>query len=305
MCDIASLEVVDPATGRVLVRNGVTLAFFVERAVHECGEALRDVLDAFLSSVPNGSLKWAVPSGTSEDWRPLGPSVLERIHGSLSLRRAARNLTAFRLNDAAGAAPRYGFTLADRYRDKPDSMLLVQMTLPIDAAASVRADATVELACRVAALLSPVAGYCAPALAYADAQQTEAFERLRGLALRYPGYDVAMNDLTRMRIGRRVRGARWVTVLGPTLVGALGGPGALRSGLPADVEIRQAGTATILRAGRTPEVGDSGACAPTPLLRAVARLLEPVTWFRETKMLLWLANFDDELLARWERRFLD
>ena len=306
MDDIAPLEITDTATGRVLVRNGVTLALFLDRAVHECSDELIQVFDLFLASVPPDALKWAVVSATSEDWRPVDASVIQRIRESMEPAGARkRKLTAFRINDAAGAAPQYGFTLAGRYKDKPDSVTLVQMTFPIHAVDVKHAQGTFDFASRVAALLSPVGGYCAPSLLQADAQQSEAFERMRGLALRHPGYDAAMNDLTRMRLGRQVRGARWVTLLGPALLEAVGGMEALRKALPPEVDLSQAGATTVIRAGATPELGDKNRQIDTPLLRAVARVLEPITLFREAKMLLYLANFDEDLLDRWERRFLD
>ncbi|HSV58246.1 MAG TPA: type VI immunity family protein [Variovorax sp.] len=306
MEDIAPLEITDSATGAVLVRNGVTLALFLDRRVHECSDALIQAFDLFLASVPADALTWAVVSATSEEWRPVDASVIARIRESMEPAGARkRKLTAFRINDFAGAAPQYGFTLADRYKDKPDSMTLVQMSFPMHAVDAGHADGTCDFVGRVAALLSPVAGYCAPSLLQADAHQSEAFERIRGLALRYPGYDVAMNDLTRLRLGPRVRGARWITLLGAALLESAGGFELFRKALPVEMEMSQAGATTLIRAGRTPELGDTNRQLETPLLRAVARVLEPITLFREAKMLLYLANFDEDLLDRWERRFLD
>lgn len=306
MQDIAPLEIIDNASARVLVRNGVTLAMFLDRPVHECSEALNQALDLYLASVPPDALKWAVVSATSEEWRPLDGVALQRIRESLEpIGARKRKLTAFRINDAAGDAPQYGFTLADRYKDKPDSMLLVQMTFPIEASHASHADATFDLVCHMAEILSPVSGYCAPALLQADAQQSEAFERIRGVALRHPGYDAAMNDLTRLRVGRQLRGARWISLLGAEVLQALGGVDALRKALPPEVTLGQAGDTTVIRAGRVPELGDTNRQVGTPLLRTVARALEPVTMFGEVKMLLYLADGDEDLLERWERRFLD
>jgi hypothetical protein len=71
------------------------------------------------------------------------------------------------------------------------------------------------------------------------------------------------------------------------------------------VEVRQTGGVVIIQAGRVPELGDRNRQQDLPLLRAVARLLEPVTLFRELDLLSYFANFDEDLLQRWERRFLD
>ena len=61
----------------------------------------------------------------------------------------------------------------------------------------------------------------------------------------------------------------------------------------------------MIRAGTRPEIGDTNRNIDTPLLRAVARVLEKITLFIELNLLSYVANFDDDLLRRWERRFLD
>jgi hypothetical protein len=132
-----------------------------------------------------------------------------------------------------------------------------------------------------------------------------AFMEIRHIAQRYPGYDVAVNDLTQLDIGARVRGARWITLLGPALAESLSGLDAIRAALPADVDVRDVAGIAMIRAGRTPELGDTNRKVEMPLLRAVARVLEPVTMFREVNLLSYFANFDDDALRRWERRFLD
>jgi len=308
MADIKSLELSDPASGTVDVRNGVTLTYFLEQFVFECSDALTAVFDLFVAGTRPGMLQWAVVNATSEQWRPVDEAVIKRMRDSLApVGARKRKFTAFRVNDYGDEAPQYGFTLADRDKDKdqPDSLTLVQMTFP----PVVVDEAHVENLCgfidQCTALLKPVSGYCAPSLLPSESRQSVALAKIAGIALRHPGYDVAVNDLTQLDIGHKVRGARWITLLGPALQERLGGIEQVKRALPKEIEVRDvAGTATI-RAGKTPELGDRNQQVDTPLLRDVARLLEPITLFGEVDMLSNFANFDDNLLRRWERRFLD
>lgn len=305
---IPPIEERDLDNGKVLVRAGVVLAFFLEPCVHECSEALTAVFDRFLSLVPAARLRWAVVNATSEQWREVDAKILRRMRDYLAPSGSRqRRFTAFRINDFGDEAPQYGFTLSERVRDPgyPDSRTLVQMTFPLDMVGAESSGTLCGWIDEFATLLQPAYGYCAPGLLASDARQTAAFMKIRPLAQRYPGYDVAVNDLVQLDIGDRVRGARWITLLGPVLTERLGGIEAIREALPADVMIHEVEHVAILRAGLVPEIGDVNRRQAIPMLRAVARVLEPVTLFDEVNLKSYFANFDDDLLRRWERRFLD
>jgi hypothetical protein len=305
---IDPVERVDTDTGRILVRNGVTLAFFLDRLVYERCEEIIEVFDLFIEAIPPGALKWAIASATSERWRAVDDALLQRMRASLRPPGAKkRGLTGFRVNDSAGSAPEYSFRVLDSGRDKdfPDARTLVQMAFPPSSMKEEQVAGLVELVDRMAAVLRPVSGYCSPGLLTSTAQEGEAFGMLKGIALRHPGYDVEMNEFTQLEIGNRVRGARWITLLGPFLAQQLGGVDAIRAALPPEVDVRESGGVVVIQAGRTPEVGDRNRKQDLPLLRAVARLLEPVTLFGEGDLLSYFANFDEDVLRRWERRFLD
>jgi hypothetical protein len=303
-----SIEVKDPASGQVLVRNGIILVFFLETYVYECSGGLTSAFDRFVETVPVESLKWAVVNATSEEWRNADAKTVKRMRDSLAPSGARkRKFTAFRVNDFADEAPQYSFMISDRDKDEeqPVSRTLVQMTFPPSAANEDGVDIFCKLVSEFTALIKPSYGYCAPGLLASDARQAAAFVQIRHLARRYPGYDVAINDLTQLDIGPRVRGARWISLLGPDLVKALNGRDAIRKALPAAVEVRDIAGTLMIRAGRLPELGDANRRLETPLLRSVARVLEPVTMFGELNLRSYFANFDEDVLRRWERRFLD
>jgi hypothetical protein len=182
---------------------------------------------------------------------------------------------------------------------------LLQINFPASYADDDRVDALFSLVTTLAQRLEPVSGYCSPSLLPSDAHQSAAFLALRPLALRFPGYDVAMNDLAALELGDRVRGARWISLLGPAPLAALGGLDALRTALPKPIEVLDLAGTVAIRAGRLPEIGDVNRREDTPLLKAVARALEPITLFSEVDLLSHFADFDEELLSRWERRFLE
>lgn len=308
MTTMKSVQKKDSATGKVYVRNGVTLAFFLDQFVHECSDALTAVFDLFVTRTPPDALKWAIVNATSENWREVDARAMKRMRDSLAPAGARkRKFTAFEFNDFGDEAPQYSFILSDRSKNKEqkDSRTLVQMTFPPSIIDDEHIDDLCSQIAEFTALLKPVSGYCSPSLLPADSPRDAAFAKIRSIALRHPGYDVAMNEMTQSDIGMRVRGARWVTLLGPSLLGQLGGINALRSALPTEVEVQDVAGIAMIKAGRSPELGDKNRKLDIPHLRAVARILEPITLFREIDLLSYFADFDEDLLQRWERRFLD
>jgi hypothetical protein len=154
--------------------------------------------------------------------------------------------------------------------------------------------------------LDYLCGYCSPAVVqmlYALGSSTS--KELRGLALRYPGYDLPSNTDTSLSLGRHVRGARWITWLGPELTAVLGGITALRKALSSPIELEALSNGVMIRAGTVPELGDVNRQIDTPLLRKVAKALEPVTLFGDQFSRIYRLSGDEDLLRRWERRFLD
>ncbi|SFU99461.1 type VI immunity family protein [Pseudoduganella namucuonensis] len=302
------IEKVDRSTGLVLLRDGLTLAFFSGRALDELSDGLIAALDLFVEAIPADTLAWAVVSATAEEWRELTPALMKRMRDSLKPPGVGkRKRTAILVNDAADAAPRYSFTVAGGPRDErfPEARTWVQMTFPPAMAENGQTERTFELVLAMARLLQPDYGYCAPALVTSATDLDFGYASAKGIALRHPGYDVEINRMSRLDIGGLTRGARWITLLGPELTRRLRGIAAIRAALPPPIDVRDEEGVVVIRAGAIPELGDTNRRQDTPLLRAVARLLEPVTKFGEIDLLSYFADFDEDLLRRWERRFLD
>jgi hypothetical protein len=157
---------------------------------------------------------------------------------------------------------------------------------------------------QVAERLPYDSGYASLALTMgADSQQSAFAQTVRKWAFRHPGFDVASNDATRHALGTKLRGPYWLTFVGPTAVAALGGAASLGKKLPKDVAVQKVGDGLMLRASQLPEVGDVNRLDNLPTLRAMAKVLKPVTLLDDNFLDL---NFvDEESRARWERRHLD
>lgn len=308
MAGIEKFQVVDPDSGRVIVRAGVLLALFSVRSVHEQTESILALLEHYLACIPAGSLQWAITSATVEQWRPLDSTALQRCKAGLTKEGAAkRRLTAFHLSDHGAGAPEYAFELVGKPRgdDFPDAATLVQMSFPMGQVSGDRVDDFAAQVLEFGRLFNFTSGYCSPSFLFSPLHVEDAFAAMRGPALRHPGFDVHCNDRSRLRIGRRIRGARWITFLEREALDAIGDFEILQNLLPSTVVVAELPSGVAIRAGRVPEIGDSNRRLNTPLLRAVASPLEPITWFGEPHMLSYFADFDDSLLERWERRLLD
>ena len=218
-----------PDTGRVYLREALIVAFFFPPPIAEAAEGLGRVLDLYVAAIPPGSLTWSSIGASSEEWKPVGRTTIQRCRDQLKREAAAkRKLTSFELTDGqvGGDARGYGIAVLGSPggdQDLPDELCLVQMEFPMETLDATTADKFVDLCKQIAGLVPYVSGYASAGLQWAELHRSEAAAESRGLAMRHPGYDVEMNDSACLRLGRRVRGARWLTFLGDELVAAVDG----------------------------------------------------------------------------------
>jgi hypothetical protein len=308
MQDLPTIVQKDAESGKIALRNAVVLACFVHRPVHEICEHVAAMLDEYLSCIPADALTWAIPNASAEQWKPIDQKTLPGIKKLLDPQGAkARDLTSFRLADSAGEAPAFEFRFAGKPKSykSPPAGSLVQMVFPIETAREAYVDGLVDRVKRLSAMIDFSYGYCSPALLYRELRLVYAYPDLRGLAMRHAGYDVQNNLQAAWGMGVRARGARWITMLGTQLQAELGGAAKLERAFGGTIGVEPLGTALMIRAGRVPEIGDTNRREDTPLLRTLAKVLEPVTAFDEKDLVFGRFEDDDVLLQRWERRFLD
>ncbi|MFK7990821.1 MAG: type VI immunity family protein [Sandaracinaceae bacterium] len=142
--------------------------------------------------------------------------------------------------------------------------------------------------------------YVAPAFVCGDESlKDEAGEAIGPLAMRHPGMDVANNKTTSYFLGRKTRGARWVTFLSADLASQLN-----LSVLSevADIRISHMEHGIRTMASEAPEIGDKTQQVDTPGLRAVAAALRPIS-FSGDHNLSRLLGGDRTRVTEWEKRF--
>lgn len=308
MPDIASISQKDPDNGKVALRNAVVLAYFVHRPVDEICDSVAAMLREYLSYIPPQALNWTIPNASAEQWKPITDKTLPAIEKLLDRQGVrARDLTSFRLADTSGQAPAFEFQFVGKPKSykNPPAGSLIQLTFPIETVKAAYVEGLIERVKRLSAMIDFSYGYCSAALLYRELSIDAVYPKLRGLAMRHPGYDVQNNTQAAWGMGLKARGARWVTLLGPQLERALGGDAKLQSALGGGISVERVGAGSMLRAGVQPEIGDTNRREGTPLLRAMAKALEPITAFGEADLVFGDFEDDDVFLNRWERRFLD
>ncbi len=296
--------------GRTFLRESFVVAFFLPGPIVATVAGIERAFDLFLAMIPDGVLRWESVGASSEEWRPVNKTTVSRCKAQLRPDAAAkRELTSFELADGevGGDVPRYAFTVVGGQlsSDVPNEQTLVQISFPIDTVMTGDVDAFVIKLLGFAVMLPFSSGYGSPAIQWAELNLDSAIAQTRGIVLRHPGYDVNMNETGRTWLGPRVRGARWLTFLGPEILTRLGGADALHAELPNTFEFYAAGEGLLLRAGHLPEIGDTPKKVDVPMLRTLAAALESVTAFEEVVLLGSLADWDKAALRKWERRFLE
>jgi hypothetical protein len=299
----------DRASGIVYLRAGITLAFFLPSPIASVVSPLAEAFQAFLKSIPKDALRWQSVGANSDEWSPISATAIRRCLAQLDSRAAAkRSLSSFALKDSPDANGYAIKVLGGRVDpDFPDERTLFQVQYPGELLESEGAAGIAGRAKVLGALLPYVSGYGSPALHWDDGMQGLAMAKARATVARHPGYDVSKNAAARSWINDKVRGARWLTFLGPKLVKSLGGRAALATSLGgSDFTIETVGRGLMIRAGDEPEVGDVNKKIGTPLLRKLAKVLEPITLFGELALseCEFFEGLNDPFMDKWERRFL-
>lgn len=302
-------------SGMVLVQEAITVAFFLPSPIHKVATSLRRACDEYFALIPDGALRWASVGANSHVFLPFKSTTLRSCRAQLSpTLTKKRTLTAFDLKDT-GHFYHGGSVVADarshgllviggrRTQGRPDELSLMQMTFPSEMVHGDRAEEFVDNMCKIASALPIVSGYASPGLQLSEYGGYTARSRSWDILSRYPGYDVENNESGRHRLGTRVRGARWLTFIGPTILKKLGGAQSLQRTLGAQIETRPIGRGLLVRAGHVPEIGDTLYDVGTPRLNSVAEALRPVTAFGEGEMRAYFAQ-DDDFHHAWDRRFV-
>ena len=304
------LPVSDPATGHDLLVAGYTGAFFLPPAIHEHVAFLQTALARYLKVVPPNTLRWQAVGAGAEEWRPTGNATLAKCLDQLRPEAARRrDLTSIELRSGADEsdASQWSITIIGNPVDSemPQENTLFEFTLPASTFEAVEAEGAARLFMQFAVDLPFKYAYFSPAMLWSPVLEDEALTRARTLAMRYPGLDVSRNAVARSFLGKRVRGARWITLLNAELTASLGGLSVMETASQALFDTVPYKSGAALRAGLAPALKADTEHAFRAMC-GMAQVLEPITAHDEEALPAteFAPDDDDEFVLRWERRFL-
>lgn len=254
--------------------------------------------------IAGANLKWAMVGPNASALSAIKDKTYARIDREIRSLEAGE-MSSFRVLGPTPYAPDFRlnwFVLAGIGSEKFKDTSLIELTLPLP-----EDDAGWK---NIARLLQAVSerfpydtGYASPALLFSDdASKSAAGEIIGPLALRHHGLDVPNNESTCYALERLSRGARWLTVLSKENASKVD-ISAIEND-PASLRVQPTSNGVLISASDMPEVGDTNRRVEAPGLKAVARHIEPITFFDDVPLCI-LFRDDLELTARWERRFFD
>ena len=290
--------------GLLTIREALRLTFFMRHPHEAISPGVRRALESYLRAI--GPDKLTLYADPDMEWEYVEPtdwaSVLEKVHdteyASIQLSGANDNHQAYRF-DYHG---RFSNNPGPFAKHHPGMVSKVTCLLPTEYMEEHGPGRVRELAMEMASSLPFCTGYTGLAFSY-DTGMISAHDEVRRLCFRHPGMDVSNMESISTDIGTQVRGATWLTFLGPPVLEELGGATALRALLqtPGTTVQEMEGQRAVVTLGPWPEAGDLEKGQTLPAYRELARVLEP--WlFHEPHS---HPSIDMTDTRRWERRFLD
>ncbi|ATB33744.1 type VI immunity family protein [Melittangium boletus] len=285
-----------------LLRERVTLTFYMRRAhtrvVHEVIQALEIYIQAVGAHVLGGYFD------ADGEWKELDARGWSDVRRKLLSPRGASIELAGAPDDLTGYEWIYQGRLFDEPRsaDDSDESCVVTFSMPTEYLEGQGPERVRELASRLAVILPFDSGHGGISLQMPGWTQRNA-PTIRDSLFLHPGLDIPEPVLA-WSLGTKLKGAYWLTFLGPTVLKGLGGAEGLRE------RLRSPGTTVetlhdaraVVTLGRWPEAGDLMRGDTLPAYRELARVLEPWLYFEQRCP--W-GNLTLDETRRWQRRFLD
>ncbi|HYO51814.1 type VI immunity family protein [Archangium sp.] len=290
--------------GLLCLRDGLVLVLFSKLPHAELAPHARAFLDGYLEMVGADRLGWLFDTG--EHYEPLTSKKLARLHKSLTPEMARnRREEVFALSDAENEPG--GFHL--QYEGKnleeeaPEERSYIEVWFPTEFAEQMGHAHFSERLRLLAGRFPFTSGYCSLAFNFENWSELAVKDFITKTAFRHPGLDIHLTMSTSQDIGEQIRGAYWLTFLGPEVLAVLGqSPDKLRAALGEGISVYGLDGSVVIQAGERPEVGDTNRKENLPLVRRVAKLLEPVTAVHRTGVFI-LPGVDS--FVAWQRRHLD
>ncbi|HEX8823194.1 MAG TPA: DUF3396 domain-containing protein [Archangium sp.] len=289
--------------GYLLVRDGLSITFYMRHPHHEVAPAILISLEAYLAAVGLNALsRYMDQEGFFHE---MGPAAWDQFRRAM----LANNQLIFHLKDAAEAEQGYQFRYHGKLFDDaslsidPDAVSVVSFWLPTEYLEEHGPGRVRELALELAAPLPLCSGHGGFNFS-CEFSLSGAKRAVRELCFRYPGMEIPALGRVAWHIGTRVRGAAWLTFLGQPVLGEMGGVEGVRACLHSPETTVQSleGLRAVVTLGQWPEAGDTEQGDTLPAYRELARVLEPWLYHEPHPRRF---DFTPEDMLRWERRFLD
>ncbi len=287
-------------SGSLLLREGLSLTFCMRHPHEVIAPQVKRSLEAYLRAVGPQALGWY--ADLEGEFHKLDDAGWQWVHREL----LTEDCAVIRLYDADLKEFRYQFEyhggpLVDLAgRSDPDEICWVRCWLPSEFLEVHGPERLRELALELAAPLPFASGYAGLSF-NGDLDLIGVTEEVVKRCFRYPGLDISTPP---RKLGPRIRGVQWLTLLGQPVLGALGGTAGLAARLhePGSTLQEMQGERVLITLGSRPEAGDTEQGHLLPAYRELARVLEP--WLHREERVVD-PSFPPEARRRWERRFLD
>lgn len=289
-------------SGQLLLRDGMSLCFYIHRPHAQISHLVLRVLETYLRAVgPHALSTYPV----EDDFAPLDEAGWKENHQELLHPRIA----LVRLEDSGPDHGQYRFNYYGRpvgdasWSNFPGTVCALEFWLPTEFLEQHGTERVRALALEMAAPLPFCSGHVGLAF-NGELDAVTVPPELRRYRFRYPGFDIVDLSSLAMHLGTRVPGPHWMTFLGQPVLNSLGGAATLRARLQSTGTTVQELDAdrAVVTLGEWPEAGDIDHGLVLPEYRELARVLEPWTYFEEH---LTGDKVYFQELRRWERRFLD
>lgn len=303
-----------PASGPPYdARDGVIVVLFVRESHVALAPTIGTFFDAYVALVGPDALQFLA---VSEEWKPLTPSRRARARRRLSP-AAANGLPNEYLEMKGGgdgadvgayAFAYYGTDLSESVDDPERRTSAVEVWFPTEVVQRRGLEAFTADVLELTSHVPFSSGYCSLAFNVEEAAELRVWRDVTTpLAMRHPGMDLHMSGLTKKFVGDGVRGAYWLTLVGPAALRALGLDAVgLREALddPAII-VYELPHGVAIRAGDELRPGDVNDGDRLLLTRKVAAVIEPVTIVQERAAFGFATDDPVTSFLEWQRRHLD
>jgi len=292
---------IEARNGTIIVREGLSLTFYMRPPHQRVAQNVVRALDAYLSTVgPSALGMYADDEGEwreldDQGWRLMRRELLEKSCPRLILE------TPDISGDHAFLYRGKDLEVISRMNE-PDAMCEATFWLSTEFLEEHGPERVRALAIEIASLLPVCSGSCG--LSFLGGLDLVGVDReLARYWMRYPGIDISSESGYSWDVGTRLRGPHWMNFLGQPVLAELGGAKGLRAKLhgPGTTVQELPGDKVVITLGEWPEAGDTDRGEVLPAYRELARVLEP--WLYKSKVRI--LRRPEEETRRWERRFLD